>query len=242
MNTKTSIEFTKPNYYITISNSIYKYFIDDNIIIDDKSSVNIKIKLTILKYKKLIALVLLLILLVIVVIYNPFYFPYTNNINHTNTTKINSRIQNGGSGFEGLAGLAEKVVSTIKPADISALGTAASSAFGPEAQKALGTATSSALGGMGSLPPTNSSSSNTKNTVRNVIKKKLKAAGTKVYNAGASLANKFKDIAPYLYSILYAVALFVVMCILIVPSAAFLIVGLICYLLLKSKMKYIKSF
>jgi len=75
------------------------------------------------------------------------------------------------------------------------------------------------------------------------VGKTLKGAvsPTKMFNAAGDAAHSFADNSDMIYRILYSIAIFIVMCIVIVPSLAFIIIGVMCYFLLKSRMKSIKS-
>jgi len=69
-----------------------------------------------------------------------------------------------------------------------------------------------------------------------------KAGSLKTYsNAVGDVANKFAENSDIIYRVLYAIAFFVIICIVIVPTLAFLIIGVICYFLLKDRMKEIKA-
>jgi hypothetical protein len=61
------------------------------------------------------------------------------------------------------------------------------------------------------------------------------------YNAGATAARAFRDNADVIYQIFYAIALFIIICIVTLPAIAFAVVGICCYFLLKDKMKTFKS-
>ena len=63
----------------------------------------------------------------------------------------------------------------------------------------------------------------------------------KFYNAGAYAGNKFKDFSGWLYQFLFSIAITIAMCMIILPSLSFLIIGIICYFLFKKKMSSIKS-
>ena len=75
------------------------------------------------------------------------------------------------------------------------------------------------------------------------VGKTLKGAvsPTKMFNAAGDAAHSFADNSDMIYRILYSIAIFIVMCIVIVPSLAFIIIGVMCYFLLKSRMKSIKG-
>ena len=72
-------------------------------------------------------------------------------------------------------------------------------------------------------------------------KKGLYNSPTKMFDAGAAAAQGFKDNADVIYQVFYSVAIFIVICIVAIPSVALLVIGIICYFLLKNKMKTIKS-
>lgn len=70
---------------------------------------------------------------------------------------------------------------------------------------------------------------------------KTQAGAKMLYNVGAAAGEKFKEFAGWLYEILFAIAISLAICMVILPSLSFFIVGLICYFLLKSKMSSLKS-
>ena len=61
------------------------------------------------------------------------------------------------------------------------------------------------------------------------------------YNIGAAGAQSIRENADWFYGLLYAIVLSLVVCIITIPSIAFFIMGLICYVLLKNKMKFVKG-
>jgi hypothetical protein len=58
---------------------------------------------------------------------------------------------------------------------------------------------------------------------------------------GANRAEDAKDLAPWFYGIIYSVSIALLSFLIFVPAIGFIIVGLICYVLLKGKISYIKS-
>lgn len=60
--------------------------------------------------------------------------------------------------------------------------------------------------------------------------------------AGQYAVDKFKDFSGWLYEILFALAISIAICMIIVPSIAFFALGLICYFLLRKKISSIKAF
>ena len=73
------------------------------------------------------------------------------------------------------------------------------------------------------------------------VGKGIKNVGTGMYDAGAAVAHKFTGSADLIFQVLFSIAIFIVLCIVIVPSLALFIIGIICYVLLKGKMKGIKA-
>lgn len=79
--------------------------------------------------------------------------------------------------------------------------------------------------------------------IGNVVGDNSKSAklGRMTYQAGAYTGDKFKEFAGWLYQILFAIALSIAICMVVLPSITFFIVGIICFFLLKSKMSSFKS-
>jgi len=61
------------------------------------------------------------------------------------------------------------------------------------------------------------------------------------YNIGAAGIDKFKEWAPWLYGMIYAVAITIVVCLVVLPSLGFFIAGIICFFLLKKNMGKLKG-
>ena len=76
--------------------------------------------------------------------------------------------------------------------------------------------------------------------------KAMREAGMSRFGVAKQLtgdaANKFKEFAGWLYEILFALAISIAICMIVVPSIAFFALGLICYFLLRKKMSSIKAF
>ncbi len=60
--------------------------------------------------------------------------------------------------------------------------------------------------------------------------------------AGQYAADKFKEFAGWLYEILFALAISIAICMIVIPSIAFFALGLICYFLLRKKISTMKAF
>ena len=63
----------------------------------------------------------------------------------------------------------------------------------------------------------------------------------KTYDAGAKYANKFKDNSSVFYGFVYSIAITILMFLIFVPAVGFVVIGFICYSLLKTRMVAIKS-
>ena len=194
-----------------IINKIKNYFIDDKIHIKENDDINTKIKKFLLKYKRIIGLVLLICLLLIGYNCNPYNI---NNISNENS-KI---IQNGGGG-EG-APASTPAPATGKEGASGGIADVKAAIGSDEGKK---TAKEKALG------------------AAKKVGKGIKNVGTGMYDAGAAVAHKFTGSADLIFQVLFSIAIFIVLCIVIVPSLALFIIGIICYVLLKGKMKGIKA-
>jgi len=60
--------------------------------------------------------------------------------------------------------------------------------------------------------------------------------------AGRYAVDKFKEFSGWLYEILFALAISIAICMIVVPSIAFFALGLICYFLLRKKISSMKAF
>ena len=78
-------------------------------------------------------------------------------------------------------------------------------------------------------------------SMRAAGKSKLSIAGNMAYQAGAYVGDKAKEFAGWLYEILFAIAISIAICMVVLPSISFFIVGIICFFLLKSKISTFKS-
>ena len=80
--------------------------------------------------------------------------------------------------------------------------------------------------------------------------KAMRAAGMSKFGAGLQFGkqagqygvDKFKEFASWLYEILFAIAISIAICMIVVPSIAFFALGLICYFLLRKKLITMKAF
>jgi hypothetical protein len=65
--------------------------------------------------------------------------------------------------------------------------------------------------------------------------------GKSIYNVGSYAGEKFKEFSGWLYEILFAIAISIAICMVVLPSLSFFIIGIICFFLLKSKISSFKS-
>lgn len=202
-----------------LSNNINNYFIDNDITIKKDDDIQIKFNKYLLKYKKIIALICLIILLIIGYYCNPF------NIENENKNKNQNRINNNKNNNIHLGG--GKIGDALKAAKAKASSAINAKGIKSEAKLAIvGDKVSEA---------------------KDKAKESLKEGASKVvspttyYNAGAAAAHKFKDNAGIIYQILYSIALFMVLCVITVPAMIFIVIGIMCFFLLKDKMKTIKG-
>lgn len=61
------------------------------------------------------------------------------------------------------------------------------------------------------------------------------------YQGVANRAERAKDFAPWLYGLIYSIAITILIFMIFMPAIAFFILGIICYNLVKGKISYIKS-
>lgn len=215
--------------YNYLENYLESYLIDNNIIITNKNEKDnnyniIYIKYILLKYRRVIALILLIILLLIGYCceFN-FNFDSVDSIDNVKTKNIK---QTGGSqpeqapAAEPAAAPKKSIKEKIKH----------SLAVSKEMRSQKISKVTTKLG-------------NIKNKIvdPSTYTKGVKSSITGIYDAGAASARSIKNNAGFVYEILYSVALFVIICVLFIPSIAFFAVGIVCYFLLKDKMKAFKA-
>ncbi len=61
------------------------------------------------------------------------------------------------------------------------------------------------------------------------------------YQGVANRVERSKDFAPWLYGLIYSIAITILIFMIFMPAVAFFILGIICYNLVKGKISYIKS-
>lgn len=73
------------------------------------------------------------------------------------------------------------------------------------------------------------------------MRKEGMASGNMIGRAGYAVAGQMKEYAGWFYQILYGIAIAIAICMIVLPSISFFIVGLICYFLLKYKIARMKA-
>ena len=201
--------------------SIKSYFIDETIIISDGDYLDTA-KLYIVKYRRIIAVILLIIL--VITIY------YDSKTEVYNVRKYNI-MHGGGNGAP----------PPPPPSGTPPPPSGAPPSSGAPADPAAGT------------PKAPGRLSRLKSAAGAKIREKAAATGAKIaavdynalskkpYDLSARAVGKFKEGAPWLYQILYTIAFTLILAILVLPSFCFFVIGILCFFLLKSKVKALKG-
>jgi hypothetical protein len=218
-------------YYLeNIETNISNYFIDNDIIVNDDDDFNTKCKKYLLKYKRFIGLICLIILIIIGYNCNP----YNINYNNYNYNDKDNQIQNGGAkaAMKAQQAAAKKAAKEAKTVAKKAEKDAKSAAKAAEPSKGEKMAASGqakmdkhkqALKDFGGKAASLSTYTN--------------AAGSAAGAAGRAVT----DNADLVFQVLYSVAIFILICIVTIPALAFIVVGIICFVLLKPKMAALKA-
>jgi len=217
-------------YINNIYQRLHNHFIDKDIKIydsdiDSDSNDYYKFYKTlesyILKYKRIIALIILIFLLIIG--HNNNYFGLFDNVN--NKTKTIKHV----GGAASLLSAASGSIGNLSAAagsigNASAMANTASGKLGMK-DKLLARANET-------LRKQGEALSGAKDSVKE---------GAKTVFSPSTYVSGFRDNADWIYRILYSVAIFIVICIVTIPTIAFIFIGIICFFLLKSRIKGLKS-
>uniref|UniRef100_A0A6C0HMN6 Uncharacterized protein n=1 Tax=viral metagenome TaxID=1070528 RepID=A0A6C0HMN6_9ZZZZ len=203
--------------------SIKSYFIDDTIIITESDYLDTA-KLYIVKYRRIIAVILLIILVITI--------NYDSKTEVYNVRKHN--IMHGGGNEAPPSGTPSGTPpQSGEPASGAPDGGTPAGPAGPAKPQGRLSRLKSAAGSK--------------------IREKAAATGAKLaavdynalskkpYDLSARAVGKFKEGAPWLYQILYTIAFTLILAILVLPSFCFFIIGILCFFLLKSKVKALKG-
>lgn len=215
------------------------YLIDNQINIYNDDDYKIKFKKILLKYKRIIGIILLILFLII------GYYEY----NIDTYEYINIKFQTGGEigkikGFSGATHFISKRYQDLKGIKkeakvIAAAGTqlrAETKAIKKEIKQEKKTERRTAL-----KQKATALLAKVPRTAKGLGKAAIKGTYKSTYAVGAYGAETVRENADYFYGMLYAIVLSLAICIITIPSIAFFIMGLICYVLLKDKMKIIKG-
>ena len=230
------------NVFYTSWNIIYNYFINSHININNEDDYKTKVTKYLLKYKRIIGLVLLIILFIIGY-YEYYEYNEYNDENYKNYSNLKQ--QGGSSAAASILSVKRKLSFT----DANQAGKQAkdSKAILKEAKNVKRADKIHAK--VGSIMSKGTGFRMKEGTKRAAIAKLTTGAISKsvtgtvstAYNVGAAGAETIRDNADWFYGMIYAVAISLAVCIITIPSIAFFIVGIICFVLLKSKMKYFKG-
>ena len=238
-------------YHNYIYNYMYNYLIDTKIKIYENDTLSIKFQKILLKYKRIIAIVLLIILLIIGYQCDIYYI-FINK-------KEKTCILHGGGSFEvsttapmPAAAAAFTFAPPAAAASAPASAPAAAAASAPAAAAAAPAAAAAASAAADAVKPKAKKGKLYKSKYASKIKAGAKnaAAATKsgIMNAPANLkafgqrrAEDIKDLAPWFYGIIYSISIALLSFLIFMPTIGFIVVGIVCFALLKEKISYIKS-
>ena len=280
--------------------SIYNYFVNNQININENDTYNIKFTKYLLKYKRLIGLILLIILLII------GYYYYYNNDNDDNDDNDDNNLQSGGA--QHFANQASATAYLAR--ETASKGYLAQAAKDAKAQSDAAARTE--VEARAKMTPQNhrneakarkdaakevkkldrlkakddkatqradkvasrttikedikSAVQKTKNVVSDKLagikssgtafgmKKGTKRAAVAQYTTGAAKgalkginkigaagAQSIRENADWFYGFLYSIIISLAVCIITIPSIAFFVMGLVCYVLLRDNMKSVKG-
>lgn len=225
------------NYLETTYETIKNYLIDKEIIINDEDPFTIKAKKYLIKYKRLIGLISLIILIII-----PYYcFTGDDEDEDKNVQRggVVSReeamqhLQNQKASREAMQKAKEEMDKAEK-----------------KEQTRRKTPEERAKAKADAKEKKSQDLADKKQEQKDALGKKYdnfkdnlnyKGAKNAAYNVGAAAAGAFKDNADWFYGLLYSIAATVAIFMLVVPTLGFVIIGIMCFFLLKTKVKFLKG-
>ena len=198
-----------------ILEQIRQYFIDDNIKIPNEN-INILdlLNLYILKYRRIIAAIFLIIL--IYLLFCEINTDYNDCSDYANNNMIG-----GGGAVASIGSKLGSVGSKLK-------------GFASKKGEGLKKGLTKKMESIKKAPGKLGSKALSGKTYKNL--------GSSAFSMGESAASSFKQSAPIFYQILYTLAFTLIIAILVLPSIGFFIIGIICYFLLKDRIKTLKGF
>ena len=210
------------NFYENVYDNVYNFFIDKNIIINENDTLSNKLYYFLLKYKKIIASFLFIVLLLIGYNYNLYYFRLDRN---NKIDRNNKKCLDGGAN------------NTLN-AEATSEKTKAKSAKTPEGKAAISATVIPKAGKIVAMKASMKAgiSKAGKSTVAGI-----KAAPRAALKFGERRAEDIKEFAPWFYGIIYSIVLTLLAFIIILPPFIFGVIGVICYVLLRDKIGFIKG-
>lgn len=244
-----------------ISDTITNLLIDDDYKINDTLEWSELFQMYIMRYRRIIGFLILIILLVIMLYCNgnadnTLELQSGGGANHSVAvdaemaklraadeaqTKFAKEKANKAQAEAQASAEKEKATQAAHLADAKAAKKAGRKTYTGEQVAKLKNATGNALGKSKLGQFTKGKMDNIKE-MRSAGMSKFGVAKQLTGQAGQFAADKFKEFANWLYEILFALAISIAICMIVVPSIAFFALGLICYFLLRKKISSIKAF
>jgi len=246
---------------------ITNFFIDDNYKINNELEWTDVIQDYIMRYRRIIGIIILVILLVIM--RNCNWNKSNLKIKTTNNEEILvakggalpllaaapiASALTSGAGASGAAALASGAAGSGGAAALAsgAAGSGGAAALASTVGQSVGAnvAQNLAKDAMPSVENGRSKSRKVMDFASGGKYSAMREAGFSKFRSGLELtrqggqyvADKFKEFASWLYEILFAIAISIAICMIVVPSIAFFALGLICYFLLRKKLITMKAF
>ena len=230
--------------YITIEN-LHNYLIDKDITINENDTRINKLKFFLLKYKRIIAIIFFIILLIIghYCDYNYLEIKYSNSYLDRESEK--DQYSNNSSKLKGGANeIAPDPTPTPTPAAAPDAGAPLPKKPKTWKQKLLkGSKPKFIKQAQGSKAAQTISKGVSKigETLKSGKMDALKSGAAGIGKFGSNRVQDFKEFSPWLYSIIYSVALTIMGFIIILPALALFVIGTVCFVILKDKIGFMKS-
>jgi hypothetical protein len=206
-------------FIIKLNYFIKDILIDNDYEIDTNAELHIQFQQYLLRYRRIIGMIMLVILISIMYYCNDY----------------SSIKQNGGDNAE----MIKKIQDNKRFAQLKAESNAENAKQAANAAAEAGKARTAAVFGQSKIGQSLGSTGIGAKLIE--MKAAGKTKGQMAYALGGMAADKFKEFATWLYEILFAIAISIAICMIVVPSLSFFALGLVCYFLLRSKISTIKG-